>query len=222
MRSSNVWSYLRTALVPLFVLLLNQGCSSASSLLKVPVGDSPVRGEADAWVTIIEFSDFQCPYCAASQPVIDDVLAQYPNDLRLVFKHFPLTSIHENALSAATSAECAHAQGLFWAYHDLLFAHRASLSSEHQAELAQEAGLDVSTWEACLQTSTPGDRVEADRTLGLSIGVKATPTFVINGQPLVGVPDRETFEQVALMARDEAVESGVARSRYYDEVILGL
>ncbi|MBK8011303.1 MAG: thioredoxin domain-containing protein [Deltaproteobacteria bacterium] len=222
MPPTNVRASITFAPLLVATFVLETACSSSSSLVMVPVGDSPVRGEPDAWVTIIEFSDFQCPYCAASQPIIDDVLDEHPTDLRLVFKHFPLTSIHENALSAAIAAECARAQARFWTYHDLLFAHRASLSAAHQTELAEEAGLNVAQWASCLATSAPRDRVESDRALGLSVGVKATPTFIINGQPFVGVPDRDEFEQLCLTARDAAIGSGIARAKYYDEVILGL
>ena len=98
----------------------------ATTFPGVPVGTSPVSGPADAWVTIVEFSDFECPYCALVQPTLDTVLTGAGSDVRLVFKHFPL-SMHAHARPAAIAADCAHAQGRFWEFHDLVFAGQATL-----------------------------------------------------------------------------------------------
>ena len=88
--------------------------SNTGSRLKVPVGDSPQRGPSDAWVTVVEFADFECPFCRSAQPALTGIEAVYAGDLRLVFKHFPLTSIHPHARAAAVAAECAGEQGKFW------------------------------------------------------------------------------------------------------------
>ena len=97
-----------------------------SAVPQVPVGTSPVRGPADAWITIVEFSDFQCPYCAAVQTTLATVLPEYGTDVRVIFKNFPL-SFHTYARTTAIAAECAHAQGRFWQFHDLVFGGQSAL-----------------------------------------------------------------------------------------------
>ena len=104
--------------------------------MRVPIGDSPQRGPADAWVTIVEFADFQCPFCAREAPVLEDALAPYGADVRLVFKHFPLASIHPYAQHAALAAECAGEQGMFWQMHDLLLAAGTLILSHSMAPRA--------------------------------------------------------------------------------------
>ncbi len=96
---------------------------------KLPVGDSPVRGTADAWVTVLEFGDFQCPYCREAKPIMDDLLEANPKDVRLVFKHFPL-DMHAHARPAAIAAECASQQGKFWPFHDTLYENQRSIFAE--------------------------------------------------------------------------------------------
>lgn len=96
----------------------------AGSLVKVPIGSSPIRGPVNAWVTMVEFGDFECPFCGEEEPVVEALLRAFPNDLRLVFKNFPLTSIHPYAEGAAIAAECAGEQGDFWPMHDILFANQ--------------------------------------------------------------------------------------------------
>src|SRR5512140_2318681 len=109
--------------------------------LQVPVGDSPQRGPSDAWVTVIEFGDFQCGFCRAEEPIVVNLEAAYAPDVRVVFKHYPLMS-HADARPAAVAAECANAQGRFWEMHDLLF--RTALDATTLAsDAAQVPGLDV-------------------------------------------------------------------------------
>jgi protein-disulfide isomerase len=97
-----------------------------SAVPQVPVGTSPVRGPADAWITVVEFSDFQCPYCATVQTTLATVLPEYGTNARVVFKNYPLT-FHSHARTTAIAAECAHAQGRFWQFHDLVFEGRSAL-----------------------------------------------------------------------------------------------
>lgn len=189
--------------------------------MPVPLGDSPERGPADAWVTIVEFSDFQCPACGAAEPIVAQLLVRYPNDVRLVYKHFPLSSIHPYARPAAIAAECAREQGRFWEMHDRLFAGQHALSSEDLAAYASAAGLDVAAWQSCLSTPEPAARVDADMALGERMGVHVTPTFVINGEPLQGVVPLAAFEEIVENARARAKASGFTRSEYYDRAVLG-
>ena len=188
------------------------------AVMAAPVGDSPTRGPADAWVTLVEFSDFECPSCGAAQPTIAQLLALYPTDLRLVFKHFPL-SFHADARPAAIAAECARAQGRFWQMHDLLWAGRPLLASN---DLAADAGLELGVWQCCLASSEPAARVDADIALGKQMGVRATPTFALNGQPLEGAAPLDDFKQKVESARATAEASGIPRQEYYDRAVLGL
>jgi protein-disulfide isomerase len=189
--------------------------------MAVPIGDSPTRGPADAWVTLVEFSDFECAYCGAAQPTIAQLLALYPTDLRLVFKHFPL-SFHADARPAALAAECARVQGRFWQMHDVLWAGQPLLSSSDLAADASGAGLELGAWQSCLSSSEAAARVDADIALGEQMGVRATPTFALNGQPLEGAAPLDVFKQKVESARATAEASGIVRQEYYDRAVLGL
>jgi len=201
--------------------------SNGNTVLKVPVGASPVEGPADAWVTIVEFSDFQCPFCGAVQPTLAAVLPAYGADVRLVFKHFPL-SFHPYARTSAVASECAHAQGRFWEFHDLVFAaaNRGTLfDGGFEADLATQAaqaGLDVTAWQACRGDPAMDARVVADMALASRAGVSGTPTFVVNGLAVVGAQPAATFRSAIDAALARAKGSGVPAAQYYDQVILGL
>jgi protein-disulfide isomerase len=143
--------------------------------------DGPSRGPANAPITIVEFSDFECPYCSRALPVIEEVLERYPNDVRLVFRHMPLDGIHARARPAAEASMCAGDQGQFWAYHDLLFADRRALSDEDLKRYAEELGLDVAAWEQCVSEGKFAAKVDSDVEAGRAIGVSGTPAFIING-----------------------------------------
>jgi protein-disulfide isomerase len=220
----------RTAATSLALALLLAACGGEPAppppLLRVPLGDSPQRGPADAWVTIVEFSDFQCPYCGMVEPTIEQLLALYPTDVRLVSKHFPLPQ-HANARPAANAAECARAQGTspdghFWEMHDLLFAHQGALDAASLAGYAaQIAGLDAAAWQACFDVREYDARVQADLDLGRSLGVGGTPTFAINGQPLVRAAPLDAFKAAVESARAAAIASGIPRAQYYDKAVLG-
>ncbi len=219
---------MRTALT--LIALAGLACGGSPTptpqLVRVPLGDSPQRGPADAWVTIVEFADFQCPFCGQAEPTVEQLLAAYPTDVRLVFKHFPLPQ-HPNARPAANAAECARAQGtppngFFWEMHDLLFANQGALGATALAGYAaQISGLDVAAWQTCFDAKQFDARVTADEELGASVGVGGTPTFAINGEPLVGAQPLATFEQMVEAARQKAIASGISRDRYYDVAVLG-
>jgi protein-disulfide isomerase len=192
---------------------------------RVPVGDSPVNGPPDAWVTIVEFSDFQCPYCRNVQPTLATVLPEFGADVRHVFKHYPL-SVHTYALSSAVAAVCAHQQGRFWEFHDRLFAAPASIFGTGfeaaVADVATQAGLDVPAWQACRVTDAATTTVGRDSLQGRNAGVGGTPTFAVNGVLLVGSRPAADFRAAIEAARTRARASGVPAAQYYDKVILGL
>jgi protein-disulfide isomerase len=199
----------------------SSGSDNGGPVVPIAVGTSPVRGPADAWVTMIEFADFECPFCGEEEPVVEALLDAYPEDLRLVFKNFPLTAIHPNAQAAALAAECAGAQGDFWPMHDLLFANQSALDGQSLLTYAQSAGVDTSSWQACLSTQPPVDAIGADVSLGTSVGVAGTPTFFVNGEVVVGAVPQSALQDVIEAKRSEAQASGVPRAQYYDQVILG-
>ena len=188
------------------------------SILKVPVGDSPQRGPTDAWVTVVEFSDFECSFCRSEQRVLADIEASYRADLRVVFKYFPLTSIHPGAQAAAIAAECAGEQGKFWEMHDLLF---TTVDVTLLAVAQQVTGLDVPAWQACLAAPGAASRVAEDVALARSLGIDSTPTFVINGAVVVGAVPESDLRSVIETARTAAVASGISRADYYDKAVLG-
>jgi protein-disulfide isomerase len=148
----------------------------------LPVGNSPVRGPQGAPVTIVEFSDYQCPFCARSEPLIKDVEKQYPERVRFVYKHLPLVSIHPNAMGASQAAIAAGKQGKFWEMHDLLFANQRALQPDKLKEYAQQLGLDMAKFEADMESAEVKSIVQDDMTLSRTVGVRGTPTIFVNGK----------------------------------------
>jgi protein-disulfide isomerase len=194
-----------------------------TTIMRAPIGASPQRGPADAWVTIVEFADFQCPFCRDAAPTVQQVLDAYPSDVRLVFKHLPLTGLHARAMPAALAADCAGQQGQFWGMHDLLFAAQdaSGLDDAHLTSYATQLGLNVATWQGCLESADAAARVNADVTLATQLGVSGTPTFAVNGTPLVGAQPFSAFQDAVGSALAAARASGIPRDRYYDVAVLG-
>lgn len=163
---------------------------------QVAVDPLRLRGNPDAPVTIVEFSDFQCPYCQSAQTVLKQVLDKYPGKVRLAFRDFPLRQIHPQAQLAAEASRCAAEQGKFWEYHDLLFANASKLEASSLAAHAGSAKLDVNAFSACVASSRFKAAVEADLQAGLSAGVAGTPAFFINGTLLSGSQPLSAFESI--------------------------
>lgn len=141
-----------------------------------------MRGPAEAPVTLVEYGDFQCPYCGLAEPVIRQLLARFGAVLRFVFRHLPLVDVHENAQLAAEAAEAAHVQGRFWEMHDLLFAHQDALGTDNLPRYAAELGLDTDRFSDDLRTRRHATRVTRDVDSADRSGVVGTPTFFINGR----------------------------------------
>jgi protein-disulfide isomerase len=146
----------------------------------------PSRGNISAPVTIVEFSDFQCPYCLRASPTLSQLQKKYGDKLRVVWKDFPLTQIHPDAFRAAEAAHCAGEQGKFWEYHDLLFGNQKALQPSDLTKYAADAKLDTKRFDACVMSSTFTDRVRAGMKLGGQLGVSSTPTLYINGRMVAG------------------------------------
>jgi protein-disulfide isomerase len=154
--------------------------------VKISIDGDPMRGPANARVTIVEFSDFQCPYCAKAVPEVKQLLAKYPNDVRFVFKQYPL-DIHSQAALAAEAALAAQAQGKFWELHDKMYANFRQISRPHIDAWAKELGLDMTRFQADLASHVYAKRVASEEKQGDQAGVEGTPTFYIDGARLNAV-----------------------------------
>jgi len=163
----------------------------------VPVDDDPAIGPEDAPITLIEFSDFECPYCRRwHEEVYTRLRQEYPDQVRIVFRDFPLSSIHPNAVPAAEAANCANEQGAFWDFQDKLFSGEYELGTEAYMQYAEDLGLDTQSFQECVDTGRYYDEVMADFEYASNLGVRSTPTFFLNGIPLVGAQPYEMFKQV--------------------------
>jgi protein-disulfide isomerase len=156
-----------------------------------PIGAS--QGPATAPVTIVEFSDFHCPFCRAVKPTMAQVLAKYGDQVRHVYRHFPLDSIHPQARRAAEASWCADQQGKFWPYHDRLYAGGSDASPATLTRIATESGLDLAAFEACLAGDQARAAVQRDVEDGAEHGVSGTPGFFINGRFLSGNQPMQNF-----------------------------
>jgi protein-disulfide isomerase len=164
--------------------------------LHVPSEGEPSLGPDSAPVTIVEFSDFQCPFCQRTQPTLKELLKAYPTQVRLVYRDFPLTNIHKEARKAAEAARCAGDQGKFWPYHDLLYANPARQRDPDLRRYALDLGLDEPRFAQCLTSGRFAGAVERGLTDGRKLGVTGTPTFFVNGLPLVGAQPLSEFKSV--------------------------
>ena len=165
-------------------------------LPKVEVkAEGPSRGDQKAPVTLVEFSDYECPYCATTQPTLKRVLEQYPGKVRLVFLDFPL-SIHPSAPKAAEAALCAGEQGRYWEMHDRLFANQKALGTDSLKAHARALALDPIAFDKCLDSGRMAPVIEANKKTGESSGVNSTPYFFVNGRPLSGAQPYERFREL--------------------------
>jgi protein-disulfide isomerase len=193
---------------PIFVSLLAvTACSSSASstpavtpdldaAVTVDPGDAPSQGPATAKVVVIEFGDFECPYCGQEEPIVEQMLSDYAGRIRFVFKEFPLAAIHPYAELAAEAALAANAQGQFWPYHDTLYAHQTALARADLDTYATTLGLDLTQFDAALDQGTFASAVAADIAQGQSVGVNGTPTFFINGVAVVGAVPYSELQSV--------------------------
>lgn len=154
------------------------------------------RGPKDAKVTIVEFSDIQCPYCSRHHENLVQLAKNYPKNIRWVYKHFPLDSLHPYARKAAEASECAGEQGKFWEYLDYLFTNQSSLNNEFLPTAAEKVGLDKNKFNTCLKDEKYKTKVEADYNQGLQAGVKGTPGNIINGQVTPGALPYSQLENI--------------------------
>ena len=155
--------------------------------------DDPALGPATAPVTLVEFSDFQCPFCARVMPTLKKVKQTYGDKVRVVWKDFPLTQIHPQAFKASEAAQCAREQGKFWELHDVLFANQQALMPDDLRKHAAAVGVDLPKFNACFDASKYGERVQQQMGAGNQLGVGSTPTIFINGRMVSGAQPYEVF-----------------------------
>jgi protein-disulfide isomerase len=163
--------------------------------LAVSDGGRPAKGPANAPIQMIEFSDFECPFCFRANPTIAKVLSTYGDRIRLVYRHYPLPN-HPNARPAAEASACANEQGKFWEYHDRLFANQSRLTADDLKQHAAALGLDAGKFNACVDSRRFQKDVDEDAAAGQLAGVSGTPHFFINGRPLSGAQPFEAFQEV--------------------------
>jgi protein-disulfide isomerase len=163
----------------------------------VQAGNAPAKGPKNAPITIVEWSDFQCPFCSRAQPTLHQIMKEYQGKVRLVWKNQPL-SFHQNAMPAAEAAMAAYEQGndKFWAMHDRFFEKQNELSPVYYEQVAREIGLDVPKWKATVESRSSQAAILGDMTAGNAVGANGTPTFFINGRKLVGAMPFESFKAV--------------------------
>lgn len=155
--------------------------------------DDPSLGPSDAKLTIVEFADFGCPYSEQENYVVRALAKQFPDDVRIIYRDFPIVDLHPGADLAAEAGGCANEQGKFWEYHDVLYRHSGQFESDQLIDYASEVGLNISKFRTCLESGKYTDEVAQDIADGVAAGVTGTPTFYLNGEKIEGAVPFATF-----------------------------
>jgi protein-disulfide isomerase len=190
---------------------------------RAEIEGAPVKGAMDALVTIVEFSDFQCPFCAQVEPTIKKILAEYKGQVRVVWRDLPL-AFHANAKPAAIAARAANQQGKFWPMHDILLKNQENLDAADLEKYAKAIGLNMTKFKAALQDKKLQDAVEADAAMADRIGARGTPSFYVNGKFLSGAQPLETFKSKIDEELDRAkklVAGGTPKADVYAVILKG-
>ncbi len=205
-----------------------KGGGIAGDSAQIPIGDSPFLGKATAPITIVEFSEFQCPYCSRGAATAKEVLAKYPNDVKIVFKHFPL-AFHQQATGASKASLAAKEQGKFWEMHDLLFANQGELKGKTDEQLkewssgfAKQIGIDVAKFMKDFDNPKFDAIIKADMELGEKLAVRGTPHFFVNGERVKGAQPASKFEEIVNKQLEEAKKmlgAGVKREDLYAKMV---
>jgi protein-disulfide isomerase len=170
-----------------------EAIASVRKNTKAMIGDSPVSGSSNRQIVMVAFSDFQCPYCATADKSVKQFMAKHKDKVTLVYKYFPLTQIHPEALPAARAAWAANKQGKFWDYHDALYANQAKLSEAFYLETATKLRLDLNKFNA--DRKLADNFIVEDFKLGRKLGVDGTPTFIMNGEVVTGAASTADLEK---------------------------
>ncbi len=158
--------------------------------------DDPTAGNPNAQIVIVEFADFQCPFCFQAFPIVHQLINTYGDQIKFVYRDFPISNSHPYAQKAAEAGECAQAQGRFWEMHDKMFQNQADLSVAALKEYAAEIGLDTQNFDECLDGGSFATEVAQDFSDGVAAGVIGTPTFFINGRPFTGAITYDNFASI--------------------------
>lgn len=153
-----------------------------------------VLGAKNAKVTVVEYSDFQCPFCSRFEPSVQKLLTEYKDKIQFAYRHFPLDAIHPNARPAAIASECAAEQGKFYEFHKVMFDKQEQLGDSFYQQTAKDLKLDMGKFNDCLKSDRPTKKVDADYQSGLSAGVQGTPTTFVNGSPVSGAQPYELLK----------------------------
>ena len=167
--------------------------SIISKNVTIETTDDPATGAANPLITIVEFGDFQCPYCKEEAPIIIRVVLQYSKEVKLIFRDFPISAVHPDAMGAALAADCAYEQGKFWEYHDLLYQNQDDLSIQNLLVMAKSLGLDFDKFSTCLANRKYENEIQNDLLDGVKLEITGTPTFFINGYKVQGVISYPTW-----------------------------
>lgn len=176
--------------------------------VEIESGESPTKGPENAPVTVVEFSDFQCPYCARINPALAEVRERFGDKVRVEFRQFPLRQIHPQAQKAAEAALCAGDQDKFWQMHDALFESQQQLAQLDYKAKAAELGLDTARFSSCLDSEAKAEAVQADLEAGRKAGVSGTPALYVNGRPIQLQNGRPFADQIADVIDDELRRAG--------------
>jgi protein-disulfide isomerase len=189
----------------LLVFGLEKLASQDDTLKAVPTqttsADTKVRGNAAATVTLLEYSDFQCPACAAYEPLVNNLHQDFPDTLKIVYRYFPLKTIHKNAMISARAAEAAQRQGKFWEMHDQLFEHQTDWAQQENPTdtfktYAQTIGLNVDQFNTDIQDTSIADPINSDEKLGTDANIPGTPTFFLDGKKIENPQSYEAFKKL--------------------------
>src|SRR6185436_10002184 len=194
-----------------------KGPGAGPEVYKVAVGDAPTKGGKQPKVTIVEFSDFQCPFCSRVNGTLEQLTKDYGDDVSISFRHNPLP-FHNNAMPAALAAEAAREQGKFWQMHDKLFASQQNLDRPGLEKLAQEIGVDMNKFKAALDKEKNKVRIKKDMQETAKLGARGTPNFFMKGRNFRGAQPLESFKEVIndeLKKADAKIASGTPRGKLY-------
>jgi protein-disulfide isomerase len=200
-----------------------KGPGAGTEVYKVAVADAPTRGAKQPKVTIVEYSDFQCPYCSRAAATLDELLKSYSSDVQLAYKHNPLP-FHQQAMPAALAAEAARDQGKFWEMHDKLFKNQTNLQRADLDKYAQEIGLDMGKYKEAMEKEKGKDRIKSDMAEAEKFGARGTPNFFINGHNFRGAQPIEAFKAVVdeeIKKADAKIASGTPRGQVYAALTQG-
>ena len=161
--------------------------------LVVSIEGAPFEGVTDAPVTLVEFSDFHCPFCKRVQTTLKELQGRYPGKIKHVFRNFPIDALHPQARRAAEAARCAQDQGKFWEYHDMLFTRAPQAAPDDLKRYATQVGLNEGEFDHCLSVGVHQAMVQYDLDEGSKLGISGTPAFFINGRPFIGAQSAESF-----------------------------